>query len=270
MLGVGLARRLIVRVLLPVLVACLGLVSLSSAEAAEAVKLATFSLAERTDKDVVTLPECSSSHNVKVTAVQLRVSKYPAEINRVRVVFHNGQDLELAPGVHVKAGGSSPWLDLPGNARCIAKIVIVGDTDSKKVGAVKKQAQVTVLGRTPEAAQEARAQGGTRLGAVKLAEKTDRDVVQLPRCKDSTNPRVSSLRFTVSDYPAEINRLMVEFHNGQRTELQVKDHFKTGSSSRWLDMPGDKRCVAKIVVVGDADTVRKAPKKQSKVTFYGK
>jgi hypothetical protein len=259
-----------VRTLLAVLFACLALATVSTAVAADAVKLATFSLGERTDKDVVTLPECSSSHNVKVTAIQLRVAKFPAELNRVRVVFHNGADLVLTPNVHVKAGGSSPWLDLPGDARCIAKIVVVGDTDSKKKAAVKKQAQVTVMGRAPQAAQEVRAEGGTRLGVVRLSDKTDRDVVQLPRCKDSPNPRVSSLRFTVSEHPAQIDRLKVEFHNGETVELQVKDHFKAGGSSRWLDMPGDKRCVAKIIVVGDADTVRKTPKKQSQVAFFGR
>ncbi len=250
--------------------AILALFTVSNAAAADAVRLASFSLAERTDKDVVELPACKGSHNVKVTALQIQVKKFPAEINRLRVVFHNGEDLELAPGVHVKAGANSPWLDLPGNARCIKKIVIVGDTDSKKMAAHKRQSEVVILGRTPEVAQEARASGGTKLGSVRLADNTDRDVITLPRCKDSPNPLVSSLRLTVSEHPAEINLLMVEFQNGEKTQLDVKDHFKAGGSSRWLDMPGDKRCVARIVVVGDADTARKTPKKQAKVTFYGK
>ena len=78
------------------------------------------------------------------------------------------------------------------------------------------------------------------------------------------------MRFTVEEYPAEINHLSVEFQNGERTQLQVKDHFAAGSASRWMDMPGEKRCVAKIFVVGDTDTAKKAPKRQAKITFYGK
>jgi hypothetical protein len=237
--------------------------------AADHVRLATFTLTDRTDRDVVELPPCGSSHNTTVTAIQLKVNKFPAEINRIKVTFHNGQTLDLKPNVHVKAGGHSPWLDLPGNARCIQKIVIVGDTDTVRK-APKKKAEIIILGRPAAAAVQARATGGTKLGVVRLAETTDRDVIQLPRCKNSPNPKISSLRFTVAEHAAEINRLTIEFQNGERTELQVKDHFAVGSSSRWMDMPGDKRCVAKIIVIGDADTVRKAPKKQSKVTFYGK
>ncbi len=254
------------RVLLPVTAALLGLFTVSNALAADSVRLASFSLAERTDRDEVNLPPCETSHNVKVTALQLQVKKFPAEINRLKVVFHNGESLDLAPGVNVKAGASSPWLDLPGNARCIKRLVIVGDTNTARV-APKKQAEVVIFGRVPE---KAKASGGTKLGQVRLAETTDRDVITLPPCKTSGNPRVSSLRFTVSEYGAEINRLVVEFQNGQREELHVKDNFTAGSSSRWLDMPGDKRCIAKIIVVGDANTARKAPKKQSKLTFYGK
>ena len=256
----------------PIALLFLALAGLTAQDAlaSEQVRLATFSLSEKTDRDVVDLPACGTSHNVKVTAIQLKVNKFPAELDRIKISFHNGQDLDLTPNVHVKAGGSSPWLDLPGGARCISRIVLVGDTDSAKKRAPKQQAEVVVFGRTTGATEAAHAEGGTRLGVVKLAERTDRDVIELPRCKDSPNPLISSLRFTVDDHRAEIDRLTVEFHNGERTELTVKDHFAVGASSRWLDMPGDKRCVAKIIIVGDAVAPGKAPKQQAKVTFYGK
>ena len=63
--------------------------------------------------------------------------------------------------------------------------------------------------------------------------------------------------------------LKVEFQNGQRQELKVKDHFKKNTSSRWIDLKGNKRCIKKIIVVGDTDTPRYAPKKRSNLKFYG-
>ena len=64
---------------------------------------------------------------------------------------------------------------------------------------------------------------------------------------------------------------IVTFYNGSRQEIYVRDHFKPFSSSRWIDLRGKRRCIKKIVVVGDADTYRRTGfRKQAKVLFYGR
>ena len=94
-----------------------------------------------------------------------------------------------------------------------------------------------------------------KFGHVFLKDAKDRDAIVLPACKVSSNKRVSKLGFRVKRYNAEIDHLKVVFHNGDQQVLNVKDHFKRNSTSRWIDLNGDQRCIAKIVVKGDTDTV---------------
>ncbi len=254
------------RSLVLALLTALLLVGLSPAEASQSVRLGTVTLSDATERDEVNLPPCESSPNVKVTALKVEVKKFDAQIDLLRIVYQNGQKEELELRNHLDAGTSSRWLDLKGEARCIKRIVIVGDTDTAR-RAPKKQAVVTFHGRP---AAEASGKGGTMLGHVRLSDSLDRDELTFPRCKKSPNTPVRSLRVVVEEHPATINRLMVSFQNGDTTELEMRARFEAGGASRWIDMPGDERCVAKIVIVGDTDTLRVAPKRQAKVTFYGK
>ena len=242
------------------------LVGLSPAEASQSVRLGTVTLSDATDRDEVNLPPCESSPNVKVTALKVDVKKFDAEINLLRITYQNGQKEELELRNHIQAGSSSRWIDLKGEARCIKRIVIVGDTDTVR-RAPKKKAVVTFHGKP---AGQSAGTGGTMLGHTRLSDSLDRDELTFPRCKKSPNTPISSLRVVVEEHPATINRLMVSFQNGDTTELDLRADFGAGGASRWIDMPGDQRCVAKIVIVGDTDTMRRAPKRQAKVTFYGK
>lgn len=108
------------------------------------------------------------------------------------------------------------------------------------------------------------------LGMVSLTDMKDRDVVNLPACKFSPNQRVGQIKLKVFKHAAEIDHLRVQFHNGQSQRLHVRDYFYPGSSSRWMDLNGRKRCIKKIVVVGDSETRGFRPFKQAKVLFLGK
>lgn len=108
------------------------------------------------------------------------------------------------------------------------------------------------------------------LGTVSLMDRTDRDVLNLPRCAVSANRPVDALKLTVTQYDAQVDRLVVEYQNGQKDELYVKEHFNHGDSSRWIDLNGGKRCIKQIVLIGDTDTPRRAPFKQAKISFFGR
>jgi hypothetical protein len=108
------------------------------------------------------------------------------------------------------------------------------------------------------------------LGTVSLKDHQDRDSLQLGPCAVTFNRPVEAIQLKVAHYPAEIDRLVVEYQNGQRDELFVKEHFEVGDSSRWIDLEGGKRCIKRITVVGDSDTFRYAPFKQAKVSFFGR
>ena len=118
----------------------------AEAKGAVAVKLGSVQVADRTSKDVIRLPVCNGSQNVPVNSIQLKVRKKPVQIDKVKVVFHNDQQQLLTVKKHMKAAEDSRWLDLKGDARCIKKIVFVGDTDTKKVNS-KKQSTIVVVGK---------------------------------------------------------------------------------------------------------------------------
>ncbi len=236
------------------------------ARAAEVVRLGSVTLTDQKDRDVVVLPPCDTLANDKVTAIRVEVRRFPAEIDRLRVVFQNGQSQELALREHLKPGTTSRWIDLKGEARCIERIVVLGDTDTpgRRPG---KQAQLVFWGRL--AAPEAT--GGIRLGMVRLAEDKDRDVIRLPRCQGNPeNKPVQAIRFEVRDHDAEIDRVVVVFQNDQRVELDVRRFIPAGSGTRWLDLPGEKRCIKEILLVGDAETRGYRPKAQATVIAYGR
>lgn len=91
------------------------------------------------------------------------------------------------------------------------------------------------------------------LGKVKLAFGRDHDEVNLGDCtRHGDNHRISALKLTVHKFPANIDRLVVQYGNGSREELNVREYFRAESSSRWIDLHGGARCVEKIIVVGSA------------------
>ena len=111
---------------------------------------------------------------------------------------------------------------------------------------------------------------GAKLGSVQLTDAKDKDVVVLPPCKVSSNRKVKKLAVKVTRFSAEIDSLKVVYQNGDKQTLNVKDHFAPNSTSRWIDLNGDARCISKIVVKGDTNTRFFRPGKQAKVTFFGR
>lgn len=239
--------------------------------------LGSVQVGDRTNKEVINLPKCNGRQNIKVNSIQIRVKKKPVQVDRLKVVFHNGQQQELNVKKHFKVGDNSKWLDLNGEARCIKKIVFVGDTDTRKINS-KKKGTVVVAGKVktnrsidndgPIASQPTA--NPTRLGAVRLGDQTERDSIQLPPCSSSQNVQVQQLQVKIKDNPVEINRVKVQFYNGSSQVLTVNKHLKVGATSPWLDLNGDKRCIQRITFVGDADTLGYRPGKQAKVVVLGK
>ena len=107
------------------------------------------------------------------------------------------------------------------------------------------------------------------LGSTSLTDRTDRDFLVLPRCAGSRNKPVSHVKLAIKQYPAQIDYLKVVFQNGQKQQLAVKLHYRAGESTRWIDLIGPKRCLRKIVIVGDTDTFYNRPLAQAKVVVYG-
>ena len=193
--------------------------------------------------------------------------RYQAEIDRLKVVYHNGQEQILAVRDTFKPGTTSRWIDLSGEARCIQKIVVIGDSDTRghRPG---KQSRVAFWGLSNTAASPAASH--TVLGRVRLGDAKDRDVVNLPPCKTSTNTAVRKLKVVAKKHQAEIDKLKVVYQNGQQQVLNVRDTFRVGTDSRWIDLAGEARCIDKIIVIGDTNSFGWRPGKQAELVFHGK
>ena len=111
-----------------------------------AIRLGEVHLKDGTDRDVINLPTCQDSNNTPIVALKFKVNKFDAQVDHLKVVFQNGDEQKLPVKKHFEEGQTSRWIDIDGDARCVDKIIIVGDTDTWKKRP-KKQAQIAFWGR---------------------------------------------------------------------------------------------------------------------------
>jgi hypothetical protein len=102
------------------------------------------------------------------------------------------------------------------------------------------------------------------LGETRLAlGENDIDVVRVNGCQ----PRITRLQFRATTADANIKSVFVRFGNGTTARLPFPHALKKGQQTRWIDLPGNERCVNTIAVIGDS---RFNPNlAQSRVQFWG-
>ena len=263
----------------------LTLSSVAEANNTVGVRLGAVQVGDRTEREVIKLPVCNGSTNIPVNSIQLHIKRKAVQIDKVKVVFHNNQEQLLTVKKHMKAGENTRWLDLNGNARCIKKIVFVGDADTRRIRS-KKQSSVVVFGKAkvPNAVQAIENPNTTnttvessadtpqihKLARIQLGEQTERDTQLLPPCNTAANQRVSQVRVVVKNHPAEINRVRIQFQNGTNQVFNVNRHLAVGQMSQWVDLQGGNRCIQRITFVGDADTAGFRPNARSTVVVQGR
>jgi len=61
------------------------------------------------------------------------------------------------------------------------------------------------------------------------------------------------------------------FFGGGKQKLKMREFFAPGTSSRWINLKGGARCIRKIVIKGDSETLINSnlPMFQSKIKFLG-
>jgi hypothetical protein len=95
----------------------------------------------------------------------------------------------------------------------------------------------------------------------------DVDWIRVNDCRDGAWDRdLVAVRVEVRNVQAEIESLVVRFGNGERQPLYVRERFAPGTSSRWIDLDGGRRCIREIRVVGDAEGY--GPR-QARIAVYG-
>lgn len=100
------------------------------------------------------------------------------------------------------------------------------------------------------------------LGSTHLTRaENDKDVIQT-----TCRPRVTAIKLKALRGQIEIEALWVRFKNGERERLAVRDRIAEGGESRWIDLPGGRRCVVSIGIIGDTELSRD----QARVDVYGR
>ena len=99
------------------------------------------------DRDVIWTKSCKTAKGT-FRKIYFTVSKNTAKINRFKVHFGNGSVQTIVPKKKVYGkNSSSRRFDLIGYERCISKIVVTGDTRSKKGKLIgRRQAKVSFYG----------------------------------------------------------------------------------------------------------------------------
>ena len=72
--------------------------------------------------------------------------------------------------------------------------------------------------------------------------RNDHDRIEVGRHEEGFR----QIQFRVKDAPIEISRMVVTFHNGQTFSPKINHRFPEGSGSHSIDLPGDRRNIARI------------------------
>jgi hypothetical protein len=105
------------------------------------------------------------------------------------------------------------------------------------------------------------------MGETRLDQRQDIDVIRtVGYCPSPRNQPVYAIKLRVLRQRANIDRLIVQYGNGQRDELHVREDFAAGSTSRWIDLAGGYRCVEKIIISGDTEG---SPYREALVQIFG-
>lgn len=81
-----------------------------------------------------------------------------------------------------------------------------------------------------------------RLGTTSVRLINERDSIHV-----SNNTPYKKLKFSVHDRAVEFDRVFVEFGNGERVEVPVRQLIRAGGETREIDLPGRARYIKKIV-----------------------
>ncbi|NJK34595.1 MAG: DUF2541 family protein [Oscillatoriales cyanobacterium SM2_2_1] len=107
------------------------------------------------------------------------------------------------------------------------------------------------------------------LGRVRLSySERDLDIIRVQNtCRNPNRDGFRAIRLVVDRGDADIQGLFVQYGNGRREQLPVRQRFRSGSSSRYIDLKGNQRCLVAIAILGDTNNLRS--RQQARVRVFG-
>lgn len=101
------------------------------------------------------------------------------------------------------------------------------------------------------------------LGSKKVDYKIDRDVIHVGLHEGS----FKKLKIQVTSGSLNMRRMVVEYKNGQKETIELRQRFKQGTGSRVIDLNGNNRIIKDITFYYDSVN---NPTSKAKVHVFGK
>ena len=187
------------------------------------------------DADAIRVP-----HICGVTNIQMTVRGNDAQVDYLMVRFGNGSVQQLNLRDYFREGSSSRAIDLNGEGRCIDEIFVQGRTRTNG-----RQAQLLFTGFTLMQPID----NPVLLGSTSLEFNRDADIIRVPHICGITN-----IQMTVRGNDAQVDYLVIRYGNSEVEQLNLRDYFREGSSSRLINLNGGRRCIEEIFVQGRTRT----------------
>ncbi len=202
-----------------------------------------------TDRDAISVAPTRGPYDT----IKLKVHRNGIEVLDLRVTYANGSSHDVSVRSFIPAGGESRLIDLPGQDRVIRKIELV----YRSRGGSGRRAVVKVYGirgdaPPPHGAVTTRWQA---LGERTIGAGVDRD--SIPVASSETGWRLLKLEVLSGDL--DLLELSVVFGNGEVEQLEVRRHLKPGEESRPLDLPGERRQIRRVDLVGRRGSLAAGP-----------
>ncbi len=109
----------------------------------------------------------------------------------------------------------------------------------------------------------AQAQEWEKLGSRVVNYGLDRDVIHV----GANDGGFTKLKIEVRGGAVNMHRLVVEYGNGEKDEIELRHDFVRGSESRMIDLNGGKRIIKNITFVYDT---KNRARRRAVVTVFGR
>ena len=92
-----------------------------------------------------------------------------------------------------------------------------------------------------------------KLGSRKVNFKVEKDEIVV----GAQEGTFTKLKLLVTSGSLNMHKMVVVYGNGKREEIQLRHNFSSKSTSRLIDLKGNKRAIQKIIFWYDSDLTRK-------------
>jgi hypothetical protein len=169
-------------------------------------------------------------------SIQLRVAGGPVEFHRVIVNYANGGSEELDIRENIRPGGQTRPIDLKGTDRVINSVDFLYGKGTWRPTA---RPRVTLYGVKFTPPPPARWE---LLGQTTVQGKRDFDTIKVGRAEG----RFQSIQLRVTGAPVEFYRVVVNYGNGTKEEVEVREKIPAGGQTRAIDLKGRERVISSV------------------------